>query len=513
MKTLKPYKTALSLIILLSLLSSSFADVRLPHVISANMVLQRDVAIPIWGWADPCETIKIKFDDYETQTKADTKGNWQVKLPAKKAGGPFKMIIAGKNTIELPNILVGEVWLCSGQSNMVWGVLNVINSKKEIAEAGYPQIRLFSVPNVFAGQPAADVDGAWAPCQSNTVAGFSAVAYFFGRELHKQLNVPIGLINASWNGSGIDAWTSADGFAAVSSLQNLTKQIEEADREYRKIITGSINNVKFWVESTQKAIDNNSPLPSTLVLPRHPLADTTYPVKPTVLFNAQIHPLASFAIRGAIWYQGESNVVDGPLYTDKMKALITGWRKVWGQGDFPFYYVQIAPWTYTLYGLDPLAVPKLWEAQTAALAIANTGMVVTTDIGDINNIHPFNKQAVGKRLALWALAKTYNRPNIVYSGPIYKSMSVEGNKIRIRFDYVGSGLVSRYGKALDWFEIAGTDKNFVKAKAIIDGDTIIVSSKDASNPVAVRFGWYETAQPNLINKEGLPASPFRTDNW
>jgi len=241
--------------------------------------------------------------------------------------------------------------------------------------------------------------------------------------------------------------------------------------------------------------------------PKHLLEDNG---QPSSIYNGMIHALVPFAIRGAIWYQGESNNPDGMLYFEKMKALIGGWRQVWNEGDFPFYYVQIAPLD-ALYENDRL--PRLWEAQLAALTIPNTGMVVTTDIGDLKDIHPKNKQDVGKRLALWALAKTYGRDNLVCSGPLYKSMAVEDDKIRVRFDYVGGGLASRDGRPLNWFEIAGDDRKFVKAEATIDGDSVVVRSATVSRPVAVRFGWNRAAEPNLMNKEGLPASPFRTDKW
>ena len=489
------------------------ADVRLPHIIGSNMVVQRDIPIPIWGWADPGEVVKVTFQKFEASTKADEKGKWMVKLPAVKAGGPYIMTITGKNSIKLNNILGGEVWLCSGEYNMWWPVTYSNNSDKEIAEANYPQIRLLTVPNIAAGEPTDDINAVWNPCTPATIPNFSAVLYFFGREIHKQLNVPVGLINSSWGGTGIDVWTSADGFAAVPTFKNVTKQIKDAELEYKKIIADSLVPIENWINVTQKAIEENTPIPPAPNWPRHPLHNIGHPVKPTILYNAMIHPLVPFAIRGVIWYQGEANYSDGSIYYDKTKALVTGWRKAWNQGDFPFYYVQVAPLDYSVQKLSPQALPKLWEAQTAAMAIPNTGMAVTTDISDINEMHPRNKQDVGKRLALWAFAKTYGLPNIVFSGPIYKSMSIEGDKIRIRFDYAGSGLTSRDDKPLNWFEIAGDDKKFVKAQAKIDGDTVVVYSDTVISPVAVRFGWLQTAQPNLINKERLPASPFRTDNW
>ncbi len=264
------------------------------------------------------------------------------------------------------------------------------------------------------------------------------------------------------------------------------------------------------MRSSREALAEGGPL-EPAPMAKHPLGNQW---APTGLYNGMIHPLVPFAIRGAIWYQGESNVGDGPAYLDKMRALIGGWRSVWQQDDFPFYFVQLAPIDYTNYfDVDPLALPLIWEAQTGALSLANTGMVVTTDIGNTKDIHPSNKQDVGKRLALWALARTYGRQDLVYSGPLYRSMEVEGARIRIHFDHTGSGLTSSDGKPLGRFEIAGNDRKFVAARATIDGDTIVVVSDEVPDPLAVRFGWHQEAEPNLSNREGLPASPFRTDRW
>jgi sialate O-acetylesterase len=274
-----------------------------------------------------------------------------------------------------------------------------------------------------------------------------------------------------------------------------------------------VEDTKTWLPGAEKAVAEGKSVTAPPTWPKHQLDDMG---QPTGIYNAMIHPLVPFAIRGAIWYQGESNAAEGMAYCDKMKALIGGWRTVWGQGDFPFYYVQIAPLDgqaglYKVYADDQL--PRLWEAQTAAMALPNTGMAVTNDIGDLADIHPKNKQDVGKRLALWALAKTYGRAGLVCSGPLYKSMAVEGDQIRVRFDYVGGGLASRDGKPLTWFTIAGEDHKFVDAQAIIDGDTVVVRSDQVPKPVAVRFAWSMTAQPNFMNKDGLPASAFRTDRW
>jgi len=443
------------------------AEVTVPRIFGSNMVMQRDIALPVWGAADAGEKVTVKLGACTKTATADKDGNWKVVMAAMKCSAkPTTMTISGKNKIELENILIGEVWICSGQSNMQWSITRSANPKEEIAASDYPQIRLLSVKRAINTEPQKDFSGQWQVCSPKTSGGFSAVGYFFGRKLHKELKVPIGLVNSSWGGTRIEPWTPTVGFDAVPAL----KKIADDTRK----LTGKINSRT-----------------------------------PRAIYNAMIAPLKPVAIRGAIWYQGESNMGEGMLYFEKMKALIGGWRKVWGQGDFPFGFVQLAP--FDRYGGD--RQPKLWEAQTAALSIPNTGMCVTTDITTLKNIHPPNKQDVGLRLALWALATSYDKKDLVYSGPMYKSMKVSGKTIVLTFDHVGGGLASRDGKDLDWFEIAGDDKAFVKATAKIVGNTVVVSSDSVAKPAAVRFGWSQKATPNLMNKEGLPASPFRTDRW
>ncbi len=420
------------------------ADVKLPSVLGSHMVLQRDKPLPIWGWADPGEAVTVKLGTASASAKADAKGNWMVKLPAMKADGKaHKLTVTGKNTIELTDLLIGEVWIGSGQSNMQWPLRATQGiARGPIASADHPKIRLFQVPNVQTPLPAKDVKASWQACSPTTAVEFSGVLYYFGVKLQKELNVPVGLINSSWGGSPIEAWTDS----------------------------GKVSGQ---------------------------------------MHNGMIAPLQPFAIRGVIWYQGESNVGNGMKYRDKTEALIKGWRRVWG-ADMPFYFVQIAPWAN--YG--PGGLPALWEAQVASLKVPHTGMVVTTDLVDnIKDIHPGNKKDVGNRLALWALAKTYGKKNVVYSGPLYKAMAVEGSKVRLRFAHVAGGLKSRDGKALTEFEIAGADGKFVPAKAVIDGETVVVEAVGVGSPMQVRFGWRKIANPNLANKEGLPASPFRTLNW
>jgi len=448
--------------------SSAEADVTVPKVFGTNMVMQRDIALPVWGFADAGEKVTVRIGKCEKTATANAEGNWKVTLPAMKCSTKAaSMTVSGKgNKIELTNILIGEVWVCSGQSNMQWSIKRSANAKEEIAAANYPLIRLLGVGRATAAEPQKDINGQWQVCSPKTAGGFSAVGYFFGRKLHKELKMPIGLIHSSWGGTRIEPWTPIEGLQSVEALKKIA--------DGAKKLTGRIGNRT-----------------------------------PTALYNAMIAPLKPVAIRGAIWYQGESNMGEGMMYFEKKKALIGGWRKVWGQGDFPFGFVQLAP--FDRYGGD--RQPKLWEAQTASLAIPNTGMAVITDITTLKNIHPPNKQDVGLRLALWALATSYDKKDLVYSGPMYKSMKVAGGKAVLTFDHVGGGLASRDGKDLDWFEIADDDKKFVPAKAKIDGKTVVVSSDEVAKPAAVRFGWSQKATPNLMNKEGLPASPFRTDRW
>lgn len=423
--------------------SQAFADVKLPAVLGSHMVVQRDKPLTVWGWADTDEEVTVKFGDSTQSAKADGKGNWKVVLPAPKLNAkPQSLWVNGKNKIELSDILVGDVWLGSGQSNMEWPMTATQKAKEMIEKANHPNIRLFQVPKVQTPAPAKDVNASWQACSPKTVANFSAVLYYFGARLQKDVDIPFGLINSSWGGSRIEPWTVTD--------------------------SGSGQ-----------------------------------------MHNGMIAPLQPFAIKGIIWYQGESNVSEGMKYHERKEALIKGWRKTWGD-DVPFYYVQIAPWS----GYGPDLLPGLWEAQVASLAIPRTGMAVTTDLVDnIKDIHPQNKLDVGNRLALWALAKDYGQKELVFSGPLYKSSKIDGKKIILSFAHTAGGLKSSDGKALKEFTIAGEDGKFVPAEAVIEGDTVVVSSKEVEKPTQVRYGWFNTSNPNLVNKVGLPASPFRTKDW
>ncbi len=486
------------------------ADVRLPHIFGDHMVLQREQPIPVWGWADSGEKVSVRLgDDDPVAATAGNDGRWMVRLPARQAGGPVELSVAGKNTITLADVLIGEVWLCSGQSNMEWVVANSNDFENEQKAANYPGIRHIKVPRVPQGFPQDDFDGSWTVCSPETVGNYTAAGYFFGRTLHKELGVPVGLVNSSWGGTRIEPWTPPCGLVGkpeLADILNLVELTNPANSAYQARLAAYLDGLETWMKTARTALKTASPLAPAPAYPAE-LQPLTSHGSPTTLYNAMIHPLVPFALRGAIWYQGESNHAEGMLYFHKMRALVDGWRQVWNQGEFPFLYVQIAPFQYG--NESPGILPTCWEAQNKSLEIPNTGQVVIHDIGNLQDIHPKNKQEVGRRLALIALAKTYGQTGLVYSGPMFKSLAIEGDKLRVTFDHVGSGLVSRDGQPLTRFEIIGKGTDFVPATAVIDGDSVVLSSPEVKQPAAMRFAWHKLAEPNLANKEGLPAAPFR----
>jgi sialate O-acetylesterase len=514
MKHILSFAQAVMLAAGLVVAAPASANVTLPHVFGSHMVLQRDQAIPVWGWADPAEKVSVQIGDQPAVTTTTKKaGQWRVTLPKMSAGGPFTVTVVGKNTITLDDVLVGEVWLCSGQSNMEMVVASCTNAQEEIAAANYPKIRHIKVPKLTASVPAQDFPGQWQVCSPETAGGFTACGYFMARELQKKLNVPIGLLHSSWGGTRIEPWTTPAGFAQVPALADIQQQIANADphsAEFKDGLGKYLDKLEAWTQVTRQSITREKLIEPMPEFPPDfvPLGARSGPQgQPTTLYNAMIYPLVPFAIRGVIWYQGESNHVEGKLYTEKMKALIKGWRQLWGS-ELPFYYVQIAPYVYG--SENPTVLAEFWEAQSAALEIPNTGMVVPSDIGNYKNIHPKNKQEVGRRLALLALKNVYGQSDLVSSGPTFKAMAIEGDKIRIRFENIGGGLASRDGKPLDWFEIIGRQTDWTKADATIEGDSVVLSSDKVKAPVAMRFAWDKSAEPNLMNKEGLPASAFRS---
>ena len=480
----------------LTLLSSLFAlfchvtaaqaDVKLASPFSDSMVLQRELPVPVWGWADPGEKVTVTFGDQSKTAEAGKDGRWEVKLEALEASSKGQVLTAkGNNTVELQDVLVGEVWICSGQSNMEWPLRVSLNAQDEIAAADHPQIRLFNVPGHTTNSlPQKTCPGQWQVCEPKTVGGFSAVGYFFGRRLQSELKVPVGLVGANWGGTRIEPWTSPTGFHSVPELKKIADTVDAYDEK-----------TKVGARS------------------------------PSAIYNAMIHPLAPFAMRGAIWYQGESNGNEGESYYHKTQALVNGWRKLFNP-DLAFYWVQLANFQQpndNPQGGNGWA--RIREAQRKALGIKHTGMAVIIDIGEAKDIHPRNKQDVGWRLSQWALHQTYGKKDMVPTGPLYKGHKVEEGAIRLSFDHVGGGLIvgMKEGLAptkevangeLARFAISGADKKWHWAEATIDGDDVVVKSTEVPNPVAVRYAYsMNPIGANLYNKQGIPASPFRTDNW
>jgi sialate O-acetylesterase len=510
----KRLRLSLCILVLLAftaVVAPARADVRLPAIIGDNMALQQATDVPIWGWADPGEKVTVTLGGQSKTATADSGGEWMIRLDSMKEGGPTSMTVSGKNSITVENILIGEVWVCSGQSNMGFSVSRANDAEKEIAAADYPEIRLFSVPLLGTQEPQYDCGGKWVVCSPETVGSFTAVGYFFGREIHKQINMPVGLINTSWGGSSCEAWVrravlEADP-AYAELLTNFEKQCAAYDPEAAQARFQKQRDA--WKVAVEKAKAEGKPAPTA---PRAPTDPRTGQHRPANLYNGMILPILPYAIRGAIWYQGESNASRAYQYRDLFPKMINNWRADWGQGDFPFYFVQLA--NYMAVKPEPAdsAWAELREAQTMTLSLPNSGQAVIIDIGEADDIHPKNKQDVGKRLALWALVKDYGR-DLVYSGPMYKSMTKDGNKIVLSFDHVGGGLVAKGGQSLEGFAIAGEGRQFVWADAKIEGDKVVVSSADVAEPASVRYAWADNPICNLYNAEGLPACPFRTDEW
>ena len=451
-----------------------------------HMVLQRETEAVIWGTAAPGNKVSVMgtWDNKVYRVASDKEGKWQAKMKTPGAGGPYQIHVGnGKKQFTLKDVLLGDVWICGGQSNMQWKLrgFGVNHWKEDVQQATQPMIRLCEVPKVLALEEQDNVSASWKVCSPNSVLNFSAVGYFFGSRLHKELNVPIGLVSTNWGGSSAEAWTSEE---------VLGKQFPEFKPAYSKYPAQlQEGGATYQGKNKPKWLNQRSP---------------------SACYNSMIKPLQPLSCRGVIWYQGESNVKTPEQYQTLFPAMIQDWRDRWGQGDLPFYFVQIAPFNYKT---NPMSAAFLREAQGMALSMPNTGMAVTMDVGNPTNIHPKVKKPVADRLALLALKHTYGKSKLVASGPVYSQQKIKGKKIRLSFTEIGGGLASRDGQPLTHFTIAGSDRNFVPAKAVIDGDTIVVQSPQVSNPKAVRFGWGSADMPNLMNKEGLPASSFRTDDY
>ena len=476
---------------------TALGNVTLPALISDHMVLQQGMPVRVWGKADPGEQVRVKFQGQTVQTAADSGGKWEAWLKPLKAGAAAaQLTVAGNNTIVVQDVLVGEVWIGSGQSNMQWMVANSNNADEEIKNAKYPHIRLFQVKMQVADTAQADTEGSWRLCDPETVGKFSAVEYFFGRDLHRHLKVPMGLIQSAWGGTPAQSWASRGAIDADPALKFIGDEWEKVLANYPAAKEKYEAALTKWKATPAEARKGAGPRP-----PAGPGHQNT----PGGLYNAMIAPLTPFAMRGVIWYQGESNATPphAEPYRRLFRTMIEDWRAKWGIGSFPFLFVQLANFKANPHW------PVLRESQTATLELRNTGMAVIIDIGESGNIHPKNKQEVGRRLMLSARAVAYGE-KLVHSGPLFRELTSEGSQLRAWFDFASRGLRARDGAALTGFEIAGADGNFVPAQASIDGETVVASSPSVPAPVALRYAWADDPVCNLTNAEGLPASPFRS---
>jgi sialate O-acetylesterase len=494
----------------LAAVQPAFAYVSVSPLFGDNMVVQRSKPVIVWGTADPGEKVTVTLAGQSAAADTNGQGGWQVQLPAIEAGGPFDLAIAGKNSLVFHNVLAGEVWICSGQSNMEWQTQNAVNGEAEVAAAKWPKIRLFTVAKTIASKPRTQLSGSWVECSSQTVGSFSAVGYFFGRDLHKSLDVPVGLINTSWGGTPAESWTQRPFLEEDPDLVPILDRWKDSIAKFPQDLNAYMQQVANWWASTEKADAEGAPI--TEDPPKFPNDPRHMPHRPSSLYNGMIAPLVPFAFQGAIWYQGESNAGRAYQYRRLFPAMIKSWRAAWGQGDFPFLFVQLANFTPTVPDPRESDWAELREAQTMTLSLPKTGMAVTIDIGEASDIHPRNKQDVGRRLELAAESVAYGR-TLAFAGPMYDSMTVEGDKIRIKFSHTDGGLKAQGDAAVKGFAIAGEDKKFVWADATVDGETMLVSAAGVAKPVAVRYAWDHNPVCNLYNGAGLPACPFRTDDW
>jgi sialate O-acetylesterase len=494
--------------------TAALAELRLPNVFGDHMVLQRELPVPVWGWADAGEKVTVTFAGASVTTTADAAGNWSLKLPAMPANAESReLTVVGNNTLTFKDVLVGEVWLCGGQSNME-SEMNWC-SPEEGRAASIPTFRRVKAEHTLAATPQHDVKAAWSVCANGNASGFTATGFYFARKLTQELKIPVGLLDTSWGGANITFWIPGESY---KNLPALRPQWEKETALAQAMTKTYLETIEKWAVEARKSLETKD-----IICARAPFMPERREF--SHMFNGMVHPFAPYAIRGMLWYQGEYNANDGDYYFDEMHGLIKGWRDLWQQGEVPFYFVQLP-------NLDP---PKDepaggdgWAAirnvQTKVMTLPNTGMIVTIDVGEAADIHPKNKLDVGERLARWALAKTYGR-KMAYSSPFFKELKIEGNMARVSFHPVGSGLmvgkkdglkpaVEDKGAKLKRFAIAGEDKKWVWADAVIDGDTVLVSSPDVPHPVAVRYAYAMNPEGcNLYNKDGLPASPFRTDQW
>jgi sialate O-acetylesterase len=496
------------------LAAPALADVKLSAVFTPHMVLQRDMACPVWGKAAPGEKVTVTIADQTASAEADAQGKWHVKLSPLKAGGPHTLTIKGKNEIKLDDVLVGEVWVCSGQSNMQWSVAQANDPDLEIATAKFPKIRLVTVPNVGSQEALDDFAGQWEVCSPETVGQFSAVGYFFGRQLFETLDVPVGLIDNSWGGSACEAWINRGLLAKDERYAELMKRWTTTETNFDPVKADEQHKVAMakFQKDLEAAKAAGKPLPRA---PQHPASVLKGNQRPGNLYGGCLKPVLGYGIRGAIWYQGESNASRAYQYRDMFPLMIQSWRDEWAQGDFPFYWVQLADYLQEKSAPDDSNWAELREAQTMTMSrLKNTGEAVIIDLGESNDIHPRNKQDVAKRLARWALAKDYG-VKVAYQSPTYKSSEVKDGKLVLTFDHVGAGLKNHDFHDVRGFSIAGEDKKFVWATAQISApNQITVSHPSVKAPQAARYGWADNPVCNVRAKDSLlPLTPFRTDDW
>ncbi len=495
----------------LGFLSIGNADVKVASIFSSNMVLQRGMAVPVWGTASAAETVIVDFNSQTVKTIADDEGKWLIKLSSMIEGGPYTMVVRGKNEVRFENILIGEVWICSGQSNMTFELKKTNNAKQDVTEATNPMIRLFTVKRIVSETPLSDCSGAWAVCSPEEAEDFSAVGYFFGKALQESLKIPIGLVHVSWGGTAAEGWLPKEVLESDSDfvpiLTRWRKDIENyplALKEFEEKLPAAL--AQWKIDSTNAVALGRAPSRKPTA-PRGPGHRDT----PTGQYNGMLYPIIPFAMRGVIWYQGEANASRAYQYRTLFPTLIRHWRNVWHQGDFPFYFVQLP-------NLDRQPEPsksgwaELREAQLMTLNVLNTGMAVTIDVGDPKDLHPTNKKPVGERLAIIALSQTYGK-SIEFSGPIFKSVTFGKKNIVVSFTHIGDGLTTKGNVKLAGFTVAGKDKKFVPVDAKIKGNEVIISNSKVKKPVSIRYAWADNPKCNLFNKNGLPASPFRTDEW
>ena len=487
--------------------ADSRADVKLPALFSSHMVLQQKQSDRIWGWGNPGEEVTVTIADQTKSTKAGENGKWSVTLDPLKAGGPHTLKIAGKNTITFNDVLVGEVWLCAGQSNMEWPVAASNDADLEILSANKPNIRMITVPLVGTQEPRDDFKGSWEVCTPETVKGFSAVGYFFGRQLEETLGVPVGLIDVSWGGSAAEAWVKRDILEKDSLYKPLIERWEGIEKAYPQ----AKEAFEKALAERKKAKEEGKPEPK---LPHNPDGEMFGNSRPGNIYNGVLKPTIGYGIKGAIWYQGESNASRAYQYRDLFPLMIKSWRDEWGVGEFPFYWVQLADFMAEKIDPQDSSWAELREAQTMTLKrLPHTGEAVIIDIGEGQDIHPRNKLDVARRLARWALANDYG-VNVPFQSPTYKAMEKKDGKIVITFDHVGGGLKPFDFQEIQGFTIAGGDKKFVWAKAKLVGkDKVEVSAEEVSDPASVRYAWADNPKVNLYSQERLPVTPFRTDDW